>query len=194
MKKLDSFVIIVFILSACSLNSESKAKNLINERLKSTLNDFSKYEPIEFSTLDTLFSFYWFDSEYEKLSGKYSRNIENLDFARETKDKADDFNRRVGRIIDKRGIAFEPYIKEKEAENDSLRIIMKTFRLNYKPTMVGYKMTHKFRAANAFGGKIIVEWLFYFDKDLLKITDVLDDERLQQFEKIKQLEKLEDML
>ncbi|HEX4373688.1 MAG TPA: hypothetical protein VHZ50_10330 [Puia sp.] len=56
MKKI---LFISLILSGCTFTREGKAKKLINEELKMTLNDYKSYEPMKFGNLDTPHSPRW---------------------------------------------------------------------------------------------------------------------------------------
>jgi hypothetical protein len=193
MKKFLFFVLSIFIISSCN-NPEGKAKKLVKEHLKLTMNDFSSYEPLEFSEMEILYSYYRFDSIYSNLSSDYSANLDILKTYQELMDKVNENNRIYGRIVDGRGPFTQKLIKDLEDENDLLLKKMKEYKSNYNPKQIGYQIFHKFRGTNAFGGKILVEWLFYFDKDLTTVTDALDEEAILKLTRLKELDLQEKIL
>jgi hypothetical protein len=46
---------------------------------------------------------------------------------------------------------------------------------NYKGEFIGWKMTHKYRAKNGFGAKILGTSTFTFNKDITEIKNVTED-------------------
>ena len=145
MKKILSFALIILFLTACN-KDESKAKILIKEYLKTTMNDYSSYDPMEFSKLDTVYSRYYNDSTYINLQRLQSNNSDYIKKLEETIEKAEEFNGRIGRIVDRRGIASEPYLKEAKIEKNRLKLELRNLRKNHKSEMGGFSMVHKMRA------------------------------------------------
>jgi len=198
MKKILSlslpFAIIILFLTSCN-NKERKAKILIKEYLKTTMNDYSSYEPMEFSKLDTVYSSYYKDSIYINLQKLQSNNSDYIKHLEETIKEADKFNGRIGRILDRRGIASEPYLKAANIENDRLTKEMRKLRKNFKSEMDGFSMVHKMRAKNTMGGIMIYETIFFFNKELTKVTGEMNAEEYNDFEsKLKILQSQMDEL
>ncbi|MFZ4707175.1 MAG: hypothetical protein ACOYMF_14315 [Bacteroidales bacterium] len=182
MKKLLSLVLALLIATSCINNNERKAKKLIKKYLKTTLNDYSSYDPMEFSKLDPVYSRYYQDSTYIELDRIQSSNLDLIKTFEETIEKANEFNERAGRILDRRGITSEPYLKNARIEEDRLSQKMKIFRNNYKSKMAGFSMVHKMRAKNTMGGIMIYEKIFFFDKELTKATGEMDADDYREFE------------
>lgn len=174
MNKIITLTLIAIAITACSVSNEQKAKQLIKDHLKSTMNDYSSYEPIEFSQLDTVYSSYYEDSTYKVINRCYESSNEFLKTIEKYIEDANEFNSRIGRIVDRRGMAFEKYLPETKNKVDSLSVAMKNFRHNYKPKMTGFSMNHKMRGKNAFGANVVNEMVFFFDNSLSKVTDVMD--------------------
>ena len=75
MKKILSLAIIILFLNSCTNSNEGKAKILIKEYLTTTMNDYSSYEPMEFSRLDSVYSRYYKDSTYIELRQLQSNKL-----------------------------------------------------------------------------------------------------------------------
>ncbi len=168
MKKLLLFLFIIPLsFVACNMNTskESKAKKLIKEYLKTNMNDWDSYEPLEFSKLDSTFATVYDDDEYDKLYRLKS----------EYEDKAHDYcfksNYRNYRKFNRLEEECRLKAKEIEAQMDSMEN-------NYIKPFNGWAMSHKFRALNGFGGKIIEVRIFKFNKNITKIEKVYDIEDL----------------
>lgn len=67
MKKLT--VVLFIALVACSQSKEEKAKSLIKENMKTSMNDFKSYEAVEFGKLDSTYTSYHNDENYISLTG-----------------------------------------------------------------------------------------------------------------------------
>ena len=90
MKKILIYILLI-LLSACT-TPEKKAKKLIESELYLTLNDFKSYEPVSYSSLDSLYSTYEMDSLYiknEKLKIKL-KEFSELSMKRYKENKQDE--------------------------------------------------------------------------------------------------------
>lgn len=183
MKKILLLAIVLLAVSSCINNNNRKAKKLIKEYLKESMNDYTSYEPMVFSKLDSVFSRYYQDSIYEDQQRRFDSNSEYIKNLETTIEKANNFNSRVGWIADRRGVASEGYLKEAKIENEKLSLAIKDFRKNYKPKMEGYTMYHKFRGNNAFNAKVINELIFFFNIDLTNIKYSMDADKYRELEK-----------
>jgi hypothetical protein len=148
MKNVLTLVLIVLVFSACN-NNEKKARKLIKEYLKTSMNDFSSYEPVEFSTLDSTYSSY----EESEESHRLKEEIKNTRLA----------------VFD---ISVDYFDYKKKI--DSLIGVDSLLSKSFIPDHNGYAMSHKFRGKNAFSAIMLKEYGYYFDKDLTKVTDVID--------------------
>jgi hypothetical protein len=172
--KIGVFILaLLIILSSCS-SPERKAKKAIKEKLKVTLHDFKSYEPVEFGTLDSLFSDVTSSSEYEVLKSKHEAWIRQVE--KENKADQDEIQKA---IYD--GNSFHiPIINEYSLVprcKDSAQVYavkMQAFEDSYKPRFIGWSMTHLYRAKNLAGNYRLANESFYFDKDLIKVAGSID--------------------
>jgi hypothetical protein len=174
MKKILSLVLIVMVFTACT-NNEKKAKKLIKEYLKTSMNDFSSYEPVEFSKLDSTFSYYRDTDEGKKLKGQLKSTMESWQWWSELAQNASSPTASE---------VYLKYSKENGIKYDSLQNLDSIAEQSFKPEHIGYAMSHKFRGKNALGAIMLNESGFYFDKDLTKVTDVIDIN--DEFEKFRE--------
>jgi hypothetical protein len=175
MKKILSLTFVLLLITSCVNNNERKAKKLIKEHLKATMNDYSSYESMAFFTLDTSFSKVVNDPTFKSLISQHEDAEKERKYWENKLEEIDNRNKVYGRIVDKRG----PFIKEtilSQYEADCLNLSKEidSVRSHFKPNFIGYQMTHEFRGANAFGGKIIGMMTFYFDKEITTVIDVVD--------------------
>ena len=175
MKKIFLLAIVILLVTSCINNNERKAKKLIKEHLKATMNDYSSYEPMVFSTLDTSFSKVVNSPTYKSLIYQYEAAEKDKNYWENKLEEINSKNMIYGRIIDQRG----PFIKESlipDYEVDCLKLLKEidSVKSHFKPNFIGYQMTHQFRGSNAFGGKIIGMMAFYFDKEITTVIDVVD--------------------
>jgi hypothetical protein len=147
-------------LASCSKSKEDIAKSLIKENLKTTLNDFNSYEPVEFGKLDTSFSkldLFNEEMELKKLNDKVDEiALNKYDLDRTIKDIQADKESLI--LIQK--------------ANDSISKLIENKKKNFKPQLAGFKMKHTLRAKNALGATILQTYTFYFSEDLTKVYNV----------------------
>ena len=172
--KIGVFILaLIIILGSCS-SPEGKAKKAIKEKLKVTLHDFKSYEPVEFGTLDSLFSDVTSSSEYEVLKSKYEAWIRQA----EKEYKAD--QEEIQKAIYDGNTSHIPIINEYSLVprcKDSAHVYavkMQTFEDSFKPRFIGWSMTHLYRAKNLTGNYRLANESFYFDKDLIKVAGLID--------------------
>ena len=63
-------LLIIICIGLIGCSKENKAKSLIKESLSKSMNDYKSYEPVEYSKLDSSFSYYpgWDYSGYDTMS------------------------------------------------------------------------------------------------------------------------------
>ncbi len=173
MKVLVNILALIFILASCS-SPEGKAKKAIKEKLKMTLHDFKSYEPVEFGTLDSLFSDVTSSTEFEVLNSKYESCISQA----EKEHKSDLVE--IQKAINDGNSHHIPIINEYDLVprcNDSAEVYagkMQAFKDSYRPRFIGWSMTHTYRAKNLGGNYRLANESFYFDKDLSKVVGSID--------------------
>jgi len=78
MKVIVSIIFLLLFVTACSPNNEERAKKLIKDYLKLSMNDFSSYEPMEFLTLDSTFSEFSDSKRCQKIDSLLAFSRENI--------------------------------------------------------------------------------------------------------------------
>lgn len=156
-------LLLLLCLCSCSpssdrLQKDAEAKAI--EFLKEHLNDWASYELIKFDALSS-------DSTtYEDIKAQKEAEITKM---------------WAGIVIDsvekemnflKTGVAPKYNYSDKHKAMDSAKTANKHLEENFTPSFKGYRLRHTFRANNAFGGKIVGEYIYVFDKDL-KLIDVI---------------------
>lgn len=150
----------LFTLSCKQESMTDKAKKEIKLHLSKTMHDFKSYEPVEFSTLDTLYSSYTesnnykidmlsFD-EYTTLSRHYTEYVKLY-----TKYYYSDSVKKYN------GLA-----KETLAKADSVNQKMIKERKGFNPQFIGYTLLHSFRGKNMNGAMILKREKFQFDSTM----------------------------
>jgi hypothetical protein len=165
MKNILLFTLISLILSSCS-NNEKKAKKLIKDYLKTTMNDYSSYEPMEFSKLDSTKSMFESSERGKSLLDLQQITLKAATFNMEQMAKT--YN---SPLIDS---LFNQSFKRDMRESDSLFDLIKREREHFKPELIGWEISHTFRGKNGFGGTIINNIGFRFDINLTEIIEVID--------------------
>lgn len=162
------------ILVGCNSSNDKKARKVIKEYLKSSMNDFSSYEPVEFSSLDSTFSTFFDTDEGEKLN----------DEIRETYDRSRTFYDVMSKYKHNPKITelYEKLYQDNERMADSLIEIKNKAELAYKTEHEGYKLNHKFRGKNALGAFMLYELVFFIDKDISKVINVVDKETYDELQ------------
>lgn len=167
MKKILYIAATALLLGACAKpapTNEEKAQKLINEFIMANANDPKSYEAVSFGTLDSTFSSYYASDRYKE-----------LDSIREN--------------LEKRKIVYEMFLNASKKGNKYLDSIefcldkqidinnkMTSEAENYKGEHFGWKMSHRYRAANGFGAITLGTTIFYFDKELTEITRTKNEE------------------
>lgn len=183
MKKL----IIAFIavtLAGCS-TPEKKAQKLIAKQLKETLHDWSSYEPVKFSQIDSVYTTVLDDVDYliayNHMDTYQKRFLKTMDEVNKYLDEMDIFVNSMsnyGRLkfktaSDKSGKKLE----EAEKLKDSImkyKPIVDSIELYFTPAFKGWAMTHSFRCNNAGGNKTIHYYRYFFDENITAIIGSKD--------------------
>ena len=177
-------LLLIFITFICSAQTRTeKAKISIRKYLKENLNDYKSYEPVYFSKIDSLFTSI---EDYVPFNIDFKRVYDSVSKLKElgiTTLSIDDNNETIDKIIgsvsdiileiesnpDKyiRGATTKFKLQKIELEalkryKSSLQESMSKF----KPEFIGWKINHKFRSKNMYGGVVLKEYQFKFDKNL----------------------------
>ncbi|MEO6550261.1 MAG: hypothetical protein ABIN94_19815 [Ferruginibacter sp.] len=155
MKKVWVLVTIVFMGCGAKSNEEI-AKDLIKEKLKSSLPNAKGYEPVNFGALGTAFM------PYEESAGY----IGNMKHIKVYKDSAD--------LLQKTTVLDNSGKKKLEVILDSIKAKNQrnsAEKQSYVPGKL-FKMTHDYTVKDETGIEKKTEDEFYFDKDLKSVVKV----------------------
>ena len=163
-------------VSTTKQTDESKMKQLINLYMNENLADFQSYDPISYSSLDSLLLPLELDSNfkskvalvdslmkvYDELYKETEDWIEIL-YKYKTDNWKEDIQTAKNKLLDYFDNTLTPAIDDAKQYKDS-----------YIGKPIGLKTTHKYRAKNKFGGYEIYEYIFGFDKNISTII-IVDD-------------------
>lgn len=152
--KIFSFAVLLFIgLISCNVTNESKARKLIEEKLKVEMNDWNSYEFVDM-TCDSLFGCagYLSNDEYKFTSRDMCHEAIYSDSIREA-------------------MTFERY-------NDSTAFVRLQELKKMKGVIdhIGWRSHFVFRGSNKFGVRTISSLTVDFDKVLTKIENYAEND------------------
>ena len=171
MKKLIFIAILFGIIATGCTSPEKKAQNLIKDKLKETLHDWSSYESVKFGTLDSVYTTIWDNDQYVSYTEKYIKYAKQLKKSMEEVESYEDMYSNWA--LSKKRAALE----NAQFNLDSVNFYkpkMEELEENFSPDFKGWGMTHSYRANNAGGNKVIGHYMFHFDKDMTKVIDSVD--------------------
>lgn len=167
MKRLICILSVVILLCSCQKSNEDKAKEIVKQHLKENLNDWNSYEPISFSSLDSVLSFMEIDhdilvaeSKLKLLDKPFSLSTFLLEAWKED-------------TVEYAGVYKEELANWKML-NDSVsyyKSIVDSLKSNYQPKFEGFVIQHKYRANNEIGAKQLYNVNFYIDTSLSRVVD-----------------------
>ena len=148
------------LICSCSKSNEDKAKELIESKLKLTMNDWSSYESVEYGKLDsTIYSYndiygVVYDAKFESLKSDHKYFLEMWEDGNKAYEDSSELCIKKMKLL----------LREQE---DSMK--------SFKPKFDGWKLRHTYRGKNAVGAVIINTTIFYFDKDISKVTKMKEE-------------------
>lgn len=162
--KISFLLLVAFIAFSCS--PESKAKSIIEKRLKTSMNDWGSYEFVEMTPLKGYYTTFF--------------NEEGASIFRKTLDYKDQLGRlqieakypelyskkRYKEIVDSIPI-YEKMIKSLDEEYTNKE-------KNFKGKLRGYNTQFKFRGKNKLGVLVLNCYKVYFNKDITEIVHIED--------------------
>lgn len=167
MKQLICMLFATLLFFSCEKASEDKAKVVIKQYLKENLNDWDSYEPISFSSLDSIFSVMEIDPDIIAAESKlklfdqpFSLSTSMLDTWKEDTVKY--------------AKAYKEELSNWNKLNDSVfyyKSIVDSLKSNYQPKFEGFIIRHKYRANNENGVKQLYDVNFYLDILLSSVVD-----------------------
>lgn len=189
MKKIFLLTTVAIVLIACGKSQEQKAEALIKESLKKSLYKPETYKPVE-TQVDSAFAPYddptffhelnelgKLNAEYEELeskakhakssmaiwSGPYQTSFEKNQY-QEAKSDYDEANSNIEKLSVKGRKQYEKVVS----------------MLQEKPSFIGFKAMHNYRADNNAGSTLIGNAIFFIDKNFEKVIFSMEIEEYNQ--------------
>lgn len=169
MKKNLFLLSITLLCISCSSDTD-KAQKLIKDTIAE--KKIEGYKPIEFGTLDSVYTKYGDLPEFIESFHKMEEATENL--------RKQNTELKIKMIPFELGIATKSDIEELDkvknkvdeamSEMDKYRNELDSIEANFVPQFNGYSMTHKLNADEF--GQSVQEFTFFFDEGLSQITDL----------------------
>lgn len=192
MKKFLVLIAVLIGMASCQTN-EQKAEALVKDNLKKALYKPETYKPIE-TKLDSAFAPYDDPSFYEELFDLVKIEDELTKLDGELKQAVRSmiiYGSGYQTAYDKLEYqeAKEKYDKvtaqtEKTKERLKKQVVVVATSLQKKPTFIGYKITHNYRAENNAGNSLIGNSVFFVDKDLERVTYSMETDEYNQTQKL----------
>lgn len=191
MKKIVILAVLAVLSAVCAAQNSSnlrlsKAKALVRNELKGSLHDYASYEPVRWSSLDSVFSSVEDDS-------RICRLIDDL-LEKHSKLPGDPSN--IGLFMDMSGVEKQWKDALDNSKNEDLSTDFRLKCLNnwiavsdfniaqkkvkeaidaFESRFIGWSISHRFRAKNSLGAKVITEWVFRFDPDVKVIDSIIKE-------------------
>lgn len=177
MKKYYFLAALAALMVGCS-SPEKRAQRLIKAELKGTLHDWGSYEPVNFGTLDSVYTTPIDNLEYLTAKCMY---IEWGKRHKESSKKIDDYCNQLSIHGPNKYVQeeVEAELSHLERITDSIAVCLRTMSLiekDFTPTFKGWSMQHTFRAKNGVGTKRITTKEFIFDEDISRLIEMNDVE------------------
>lgn len=170
--------VIVFILFANLIYAQQpktkldKAKLLIRRELKESMNDYSSYAPVSYSDIDSLFTSIWDDENF--ITTYVNPTIKYMDEVNKVFTNKISITYDAKPVLEKiketSGNYNEDSVFNLEMFDNYQSLMYERIKL-FKPEFIGWRLTHKFRAKNAYNATVLYDYEFKFDKDLSKVIN-----------------------
>ncbi len=171
MRNLLCILPILFLVS-CS-TPEYRAKKMIREDFKTTLNDYKSYEPVNYSVFDTLYTTLKNNSAYKTASFNLLSAKTDLDFSK----KELRSRKLLTYLYSKKEVQeAEEQVKIDENRVNQCEKVVDSIKTCFQPQLVGVYLSHSFRARIPAGGYKLFNYEFLFDEDVTVILDKCDTE------------------
>lgn len=166
MKKYILSIMAAMLMASCTSTPtpEEQAKKLITDYIMANANDPKSYEAVSFGTLDSTFSSYYASDRYKELDSIR----ENLEKRKIVYEMFLNWSNKGNKYLDSIEFCLD---KQIEINNK-----MTSEAENYKGNHFGWKMSHRYRAANGFGAITLGTTTFFFNKEFTEITRTKNEE------------------
>jgi hypothetical protein len=154
--KILSFLLVCAVFAGCGPKSnEEIVKELITAKMKSSLPDFSKYESVNFGTMETAFL------PYEETNQSVA-NIKDINACKDSVAVLEKL------ISENKTVAYQERLKQLTDSVTAKSDRNNTAKQGYTPEKL-FKMSHAYILKNDAGVEKKTEEEFYIDKDLKKV-------------------------
>lgn len=160
MKPFSLLCLIAVFTVSCS--KEHKAKSLVQDFLKTELDDYSRYEPVSWGTLDSVINALETNPSYLIQKQRTNDQLERIAEIDNMLSKVDStYSGYADLLLSKEG-ATERYKVEKERLD---KIVA-----NFQPGFSGWQIKHTYRAPNKVGALELQTNTFEIDKDFKEVN------------------------
>ena len=166
MKKYILPIMATMLMASCASEptNEERAQKLITDYILANANDPKSYEAVSFGTLDSTFSSYYASDRFKELDSIR----ENLEKRKIVYEMFLNWSNKGNKYLDSIEFCLD---KQIEINNK-----MTSEAENYKGEHFGWKMSHRYRAANGFGAITLGTTVFHFNKELTEITKTKNED------------------
>jgi len=165
-------VCVILLMTSCS-TKEHKVKKLISEYFKEYSHDWSSYESINYSSLDSAFTQPDDTPEYKDYLrdlGIYKSQLQ--DQVNQAKLMAE----MPSLYTTSEVLASRSMMNSIKDKFDAVVSKMDSIEANFTPQFIGFSIIHNYRANNQAGNKNRYSKTFIFDENLSKIIAVHENE------------------
>jgi hypothetical protein len=163
MKQLAILFAVCALLGCKAKTREDILKEKIKAHLSKTMHDFKSYEPVQYGSIDSLFSTYDKTERYAELKSMF---FEYKSLTDESLKEANTYlyaNRTTGKYYSDKATILAHKL-------DSLSKLIKIEWNEFKPQFIGYNILHSFRGKNMNGATILTTEYFILDSALNVIS------------------------
>ncbi len=155
----------VFAMAGCAETNEDRAKDLISERLKTTLPDYENYESVNHGKLGKAFL------PYEE-TPQYVANVAAINSMQDSiKVLEMMIGNKTGSTSNDSLNFYKQRMQALAGSTQALRVSINQVKMSYVPQQL-YKLTHSYKMKAKSGIETVTEDAYYFDKDVTKIIKV----------------------
>lgn len=161
----------IVVFSQQKLSKLDKAKQLIRKEFKETMNDYASYSPVSYGKVDSLFTSLAEDDYGKELFMQVVKAKENAGLG--NVEGLPDVSEHIKKMKAEQHLYKAGAIEEWEIYQ-LYRELFYSYMEIFKPTFIGWKLTHKYRAKNTYNATILKEQEFRFNKEMTELTEIKD--------------------
>ena len=162
MKKLLILTISAFLLAGCQQSKEEKMQALIEAKLQQTMKDWSSYEFVNMSQVDSAFTSFKFSEECKKQRMKILAAM----------NRTSDMKKKLANCKKSEESLLKDSVTYLSKVEDELSKELKEMEREYKGDFIGFKADLTFRGNNSFGGKVLNKVRVMTNKEISEIVEM----------------------